>query len=714
MKKINKKSFEKIVNILLDICIFIFGLILLISIYKGIQVKILGNDYSSFFGYSIFEVQTGSMADEINAGDWIIVKAEKDVKINDVITFEQNDEYITHRVIEAYNGTYITKGDANNSKDDPISQEQIVGKVVKVLPLFGILRSTLFNPLVLTMLIITLYIFGLTFKKEDKKDEKEMRVIDKSLNKIFDKIKELYKNIKNAIDKKIKEAVDSRMEAKKASKIIEKDTALEKEEIKVEEIKQEQEEIVEEAEIKFEQVSAVKEEEISLEEIKLEPMSEEELDKTMYFRTIKVDNDEIDNTFLEIAKNQEKENEKERRELEKKQKAKKDVIKVPEVDDEEAKTNLEMLQNRNKKKYKNVIEKVMDIKANELNEIISLLNDGQKVLVNEATIRNEFIKAYIDVKYYNHCGDINVDYNGKNMTIKIVEALNEFSKNMVKKYKGNDSKYQDKVNKYTNIFILIMYLEQANGKFDDLKPIKDMYMKKIVKFSKDNNIDDDKVKKLVESIVKTQKIHQSMIKLVIKKLETDKFKLNYNRLTKNNNLYALSLEHNIAFSKVYSEYIVDKTYSEGIISEDKVMIEVSLLYGQLIEDMFDSNFDKKYIIYLPGSLYSKDNKLTKLMNMMDDEYIKNKLIILVEYEDLLSNKKTIKDLRKSGYRFALVFNENTELKVKDKTNINIADYIFINKKKVDEKNILSVIPEELVSKVIYEEIENKVEDFGGE
>ena len=148
---------------------------MIISIYNTIQVKVLKNDYSSFFGYSVFEVQTGSMADAINAGDWIIVKYERNIKLDDVITFMQDGEFITHRVVEAYKGTYVTKGDANNTKDEAISQEQIVGKVVKVLPIFGIFRKTLFNPAVLIALIITVYLISFTFKtkKDDKNVEKE-------------------------------------------------------------------------------------------------------------------------------------------------------------------------------------------------------------------------------------------------------------------------------------------------------------------------------------------------------------------------------------------------------------------------------------------------------------------------------------------------------------------------------------------------------------
>ena len=137
--------YEKIVNILLDILIVMFGIILLISIYKNIQIKVLKNDYSSFFGYTTFEVQTGSMEDTISPGDWIIVKSDDNIELNDIVTYKKDDEFITHRVIEVYNDTYVTKGDANSTKDEAINKEQIVGSVVKVLPGFGIIKKTIFK-----------------------------------------------------------------------------------------------------------------------------------------------------------------------------------------------------------------------------------------------------------------------------------------------------------------------------------------------------------------------------------------------------------------------------------------------------------------------------------------------------------------------------------------------------------------------------------------
>ena len=79
---------KKLVNLILDFFIVILAGVLLIAIYNNVQINIIGNSYSSFMGYALFEVQTGSMEPELSAGDWIIVKNEKDYELKDVVTFE--------------------------------------------------------------------------------------------------------------------------------------------------------------------------------------------------------------------------------------------------------------------------------------------------------------------------------------------------------------------------------------------------------------------------------------------------------------------------------------------------------------------------------------------------------------------------------------------------------------------------------------------------
>ena len=193
-------------------------------------------------------------------------------------------------------------------------------------------------------------------------------------------------------------------------------------------------------------------------------------------------------------------------------------------------------------------------------------------------------------------------------------------------------------------------------------------------------------------------------------METNQFVLNYDELSSKKNIYVLNLEHNISFSKVYSDYIVDKVYSDDIIAEDKSLIELSLLSIELINNMLDANFKNKYMIYLKESIYGKDNKLSKVRGVMDDEFIKNSLYIIIHYEDIIKNKKIIKEMKKSGYKFAVLFNNTVEVSETNQSILSIADYLVMDKKKVDTNKVLSSIHFETKGKVIYEDLESKLEN----
>lgn len=149
---------KKVLSFTLNFFIVVTSVLLFFNIFFDIQTTLLNRSYKSFFGYSIFEIQTGSMEDTIYMGDWILIKNTKDVDLNDIVTFEENGNFITHRVIQKYGDYYITKGDANNREDNPILQEQVVGKVVKVLPRLGLIRAVLLNVKVLIPAILTLII----------------------------------------------------------------------------------------------------------------------------------------------------------------------------------------------------------------------------------------------------------------------------------------------------------------------------------------------------------------------------------------------------------------------------------------------------------------------------------------------------------------------------------------------------------------------------
>lgn len=124
------KILKKIILIMLDILIVFISILVIIAITYVFQTKILHKKYADVLGFTAFRVITGSMADTINIGDIVIVKINDNIKINDIIVYQDNDYFVTHRLIQENGNELVTRGDANNSEDVPISRNQVLGKVV--------------------------------------------------------------------------------------------------------------------------------------------------------------------------------------------------------------------------------------------------------------------------------------------------------------------------------------------------------------------------------------------------------------------------------------------------------------------------------------------------------------------------------------------------------------------------------------------------------
>lgn len=111
--------FKKIVKIVLYVVISILVLF-----------KICSLVHIPFFDFQMFQVISGSMEPTIKVGDIIIIKKSNDVKVGDVVTYIDDNEYITHRVVSIDKDKVVTKGDANNTNDSEIKKSMIMGKYV--------------------------------------------------------------------------------------------------------------------------------------------------------------------------------------------------------------------------------------------------------------------------------------------------------------------------------------------------------------------------------------------------------------------------------------------------------------------------------------------------------------------------------------------------------------------------------------------------------
>jgi signal peptidase len=171
-----KQFLNKFFNILLNILIVFVVICLGIAFYSFIQVKVLNNGYANYFGYTYFHTISGSMEDSINIDDFVFVKITDNIEVDDIISFKSDNMIVTHRVIEIDEEKIITKGDANNVSDNPITKKQIVGKVVYVGRNYGKFYKLISEPIVFISFFTTVVLFSLVFSDEKErsvKDEKK-------------------------------------------------------------------------------------------------------------------------------------------------------------------------------------------------------------------------------------------------------------------------------------------------------------------------------------------------------------------------------------------------------------------------------------------------------------------------------------------------------------------------------------------------------------
>ena len=167
------KKLKKIATIIVQIITVILFLFLLLIIYGKLQMIFTKKNYSSYFGYTVFQIASASMEPELYVDDVILVKLNADFEVNDIISFHDEDAIVTHRVIAINGESIIVQGDNNNTVDAPVKADEVIGKVVKVYPELKIWQDIFTDPKILIVMFVTLILFdlALTNKKGDNKDD---------------------------------------------------------------------------------------------------------------------------------------------------------------------------------------------------------------------------------------------------------------------------------------------------------------------------------------------------------------------------------------------------------------------------------------------------------------------------------------------------------------------------------------------------------------
>ena len=282
-------------------------------------------------------------------------------------------------------------------------------------------------------------------------------------------------------------------------------------------------------------------------------------------------------------------------------------------------------------------------------------------------ISNEFISTYIDARIYNFgVAEHRFFYR------RIYSSLVNRKKELEKEFPKVDGKVlEDNLKVYQFIFYI-----------DGVRPIADLneFVKMICASRKIKFEVQEAIKSFEGRILKIIKQYQEEKESFAKKYETTDFTLDIEKYTLIDNTYKVDICYNFRIPYIYSNKVISEVFNEGIINEDKLIIEYMLLTLVCIEDINKGNFTTKYLVNFANTLFKKQSKLKQTLKTIDDSAIQDKVFLKLQYSDFETNKELIYNLMKEGYRFAIIIDDSFEPTLTNLRKLSIFKYMLVPEK----------------------------------
>jgi len=342
------------------------------------------------------------------------------------------------------------------------------------------------------------------------------------------------------------------------------------------------------------------------------------------------------------------------------------------------------------KNIKGVLDKTIELKKREIYDLIVCVHENLYDKEFSKTVIREFVKDYVSAKYMKQIefASKNAKDLRKNVNLELEKTTRRLIANVHRNYTD------DYIRLVSEIVLMINKMDNMDNNID--KVVYDCKNLEII--SKE------------ELAKKLNAIYKSYYKIYsdyLKKLEIDKFRLVTNKLDTNGlfepgNLVMTNISSSIQFSKIFSDYIIDKTYASEIVLEDLREVQLKFISFNVLEDMLRFNYKKKYIISFPVSLFRKEKKIQSLLNAIGDNYSQNKVFILIDLETLKEYDEIVLKLKRQGYKFIVqLTSDNIRIYDDLKKKLSLVEYIVYVGQRIGKAAMKECVPSYLLKKIIY-------------
>lgn len=330
----------------------------------------------------------------------------------------------------------------------------------------------------------------------------------------------------------------------------------------------------------------------------------------------------------------------------------------------------------------NIMEQYIDITKKQIQEYMQL--------VFEESFNKEycdlFTERYINIRYYNYYENEVIE----TMRRKILEHLKRVGEDII----INNINDRELIENMKVFFYYVLY-------FDNVVYYKDLRTKinQIAKVKKrifgnvTNEFEEELYQKIQENIIQKKKL--------VERFSSKEFFLKMTNYPDKLKVIRVNLKYkNIKFPLEYSEFAINKAFQTGLMAEDKLVVEYYLVVLQILKDVLNLNFKRKYILEFADTLLKKPKKIKGILNIIDSIAVQDKVSLKIRYEQFIKNKETVYELMRNGYRITIILDNSFDIEFKNIEILEMFEFVIVSRelKKYNEikqrvkelKNIIEI------------------------
>ena len=113
-----------------------------------------------------------------------------------------------------------------------------------------------------------------------------------------------------------------------------------------------------------------------------------------------------------------------------------------------------------------------------------------------------------------------------------------------------------------------------------------------------------------------------------------------------------------------------------------------MVANKILKNVLYDIYDINYIVTFPISIIEKKEKLNRLFEIIDNEMVKNNIVINIKYSDYKNNKELFNEYISLGYNLSLELDDSFEYTENNLIWLSIFKYVLGNSELIPQDKLI--------------------------